>query len=187
MPASTRFGTVAIVGRSNVGKSTLLNAALGEPLAAVSPRPQTTRDSLLGVVNRPGAQIAFVDTPGIHRPKTELGRRMNAAAREAARGADVVVFMTDVSSLLGSKRDSAGPPLLDEDRTLLDVVPSETPLLVVVNKIDLLRDKARLLPLMAAFGELRPGAACIPVSALTEDGVGLVLDEIEKLLPEGPA
>lgn len=183
---SMKFGTVAIIGRSNVGKSTLLNAVLGEPLAAVSPRPQTTRDALLGVVNRPGCQIAFLDTPGIHRPRTELGRRMNAAAREAARGADVVVFMTDVSSLVSTRRGAPESPLLDEDRMLLDAVPADTPLLVVINKIDLLKDKGRLLPMMAALGELRPNATCIPVSALTDDGVARVIGEIEALLPEGP-
>src|SRR5690348_11334387 len=96
-----RFGTIAIVGRANVGKSTFLNAALGEPLAIVSPLPQTTRDTLLGVVNRDEAQLAFLDTPGLHRARSELGRRMNASAREAARSADLVVFMTDTEHLLG--------------------------------------------------------------------------------------
>lgn len=182
-----RFGTVAIVGRSNVGKSTLLNAVLGEPLAAVSPRPQTTRETLLGVVNRPGAQIALVDTPGLHRPRTELGRRMNAAARDALRGADVIVMMTDVSSLTGSRRDAEARPVLDEDRALLDELPKGSALLIVVNKVDLLKDKARLLPMIAALRELRESAACIPVSALTDDGVKRVLDEIESMLPEGPA
>src|SRR5512138_3007822 len=88
-PPMSRFGRVALLGRSNVGKSTLLNVALGQPLAIVSPLPQTTRTSLLGLVNRGDAQIAFLDTPGIHRPKTELGRRMNAAAMDAIRQADV--------------------------------------------------------------------------------------------------
>src|SRR6185369_15431150 len=148
-----RSGTVAIVGRSNVGKSTLLNAVLGEPLAAVSPRPQTTRDPLLGVVHRPNAQIAFLDTPGFHRPRTELGRRMNAAAREAARSADVVVLMTDISCLQGSRRDAAKHPVSEEDAQLLTGLPAETAVLVVINKIDLLKDKARLLPMMAAFDE----------------------------------
>ena len=91
-----RFGTVALVGRTNVGKSTLLNAVLGEPLAITSPLPQTTRDALLGVMRRGDAQIAFLDTPGVHRPRTELGRRMNTAAYESARSADVVVLMTDM-------------------------------------------------------------------------------------------
>ena len=90
-----RFGTVALVGRTNVGKSTFLNAALGVDLAITSRLPQTTRDALLGVLTTEDAQIAFVDTPGLHRPRNELGRRMNAAALQAARDADVLVFMTD--------------------------------------------------------------------------------------------
>jgi GTP-binding protein Era len=182
-----RFGTVALVGRSNVGKSTLLNAILGEPLAAVSPRPQTTRDCLLGVLNRAKSQIAFLDTPGFHRPRTELGRRMNASAREAARGADVVVLMTDVSSLVGARRDAALHPVLEEDGRLFEGLPKESASLVVINKIDLLRDKAKLLPMIAAFRQMREDVVCVPVSALSEDGVALVVNEIEALLPEGPA
>jgi GTP-binding protein Era len=182
-----RFGTVAIVGRTNVGKSTFLNAALGEDLAIVSPRPQTTRDALLGVVNRPDAQIAFVDTPGLHQPRTELGRRMNATARGAVRSTDLVVVMTDVSSLIGSKKDAEKAPVLSEDADLIREVPDSLPCLVVINKIDLLRDKSRLLPMLAALGEMRPLVATVPVSARAQDGVDRVLDEIASHLPEGPA
>src|SRR5512145_3524601 len=103
-PPMSRFGRVALVGRSNVGKSTFLNVALVQPLAIVSPLPQTTRTSLLGLVNRGDAQVAFLDTPGLHQPRSELGRRMNAAALEAARGADVILFFTDVASLTGPRR-----------------------------------------------------------------------------------
>lgn len=181
-----RFGTAAIVGRTNVGKSTFLNAALGEPLAIVSSRPQTTRDALLGIVSRPDAQIAFVDTPGFHRPRTELGKRMNAAAREAARGADVVVVMVDVSSLVDSRDKAEKAPLLEEDAEFIRAIPHEQACMVVVNKVDLLRDKARLLPMLAAISELRPISACVPISSLQEDGVELVLTELAALLPEGP-
>src|SRR6188472_3015503 len=93
------FGTITIVGRSNVGKSTFLNAALGEPLAIVSRLPQTTRDVLLGIVHREGMQLAFYDTPGLHRARSELGRRMNASALDAARGADALLFVTDVFTM----------------------------------------------------------------------------------------
>jgi GTP-binding protein Era len=182
-----RFGTVAIVGRTNVGKSTFLNAALGENLAIVSPRPQTTRDALLGVVHRPDAQIAFLDTPGLHKPHTELGRRMNATARGAARSTDLVVVMMDVSSLTGSKKDAEKKPILEEDLALLRDVPPELPCVVVINKVDLLRDKGRLLHMLAALSEVRPLAAAVPVSALEKDGVDRVLDEIARHLPEGPA
>jgi GTP-binding protein Era len=181
-----RFGTVAIVGRSNVGKSTFLNAALGEPLAIVSPRPQTTRENLLGIVRHDGAQIAFVDTPGLHRPHTELGRRMNANAEGALRSTDVVVLMTDVSTVLTSRERAAKQPILEEDAKLLAEVPPNVPCVVAINKIDLLKDKARLLPMIAAFSERREVAAFVPLSALEDDGVGRVLDEVGKLLPEGP-
>jgi GTP-binding protein Era len=182
-----RFGTAAIVGRTNVGKSTFLNAALGEPLAIVSSRPQTTRDALLGVVSLPDAQIAFVDTPGFHRPRTELGKRMNASAREAARAADVVVVMTDVVHLLESKEKADKAPLPEEDAALVRSVPHEQACIVVINKVDLLRDKNRLLPMLEALSELRPIAACVPISSLQADGIDLVLQEIAGLLPEGPA
>src|SRR5688572_30726174 len=91
-----RYGTIAIVGRTNVGKSTFLNSALGMPLAIVSRQPQTTREALLGVVNLADAQLAFVDTPGLHRPKNELGRRMNQEATDSLRAADAALFVTDV-------------------------------------------------------------------------------------------
>jgi GTP-binding protein Era len=184
-----RFGTVAIVGRTNVGKSTFLNAALGENLAVVSPRPQTTRDALLGVVTRPDAQIAFMDTPGLHQPHTELGRRMNATARGATRTTDLVVVMLDVSSLTKgkAKQDAEKTAILAEDLDLLRDIPPEVPVMVVVNKVDLLKDKSRLLPMLAALGELRDFVAMVPVSALEKDGVDRVLDAIVAHLPEGPA
>jgi GTPase len=180
-----RFGTVALVGRTNVGKSTFLNAALGEPLAIVSPRPQTTRDALLGVVHRPNAQLAFVDTPGLHRPRTELGRRMNATARGTARSTDVVVFMTDVASLTVSREQAEKEPLLAEDVELVRDMANDAIVIGVVNKVDLLRDKSRLLHMLAALNDARSFAALVPISARTSDGVERVLEEVEKVLPEG--
>lgn len=177
-----RFGTVALVGRSNVGKSTFLNAALGESLAIVSPLPQTTRDALLGIAHRPDAQIAFIDTPGLHRPRSELGRRMNAAALEALRATDVVVLMTDVSG--AERREAEVPP---DDRTVIELLPRNARCLLVVNKVDLLRNKARLLPLIEAYTRLHAFEDVIPVSVRRQDGVERVLEAIERLLPEGPA
>lgn len=185
-----RSGRVALIGRPNVGKSTLLNAALEQPLAIVSPTPQTTRDALLGVVHYGSAEIGLLDTPGLHRPRTELGRRMNRTAREAARGADVVVFVTDVPvPKPGPKRpDGAGRegPLTPHmgDRTLLADITGDTPTILVVNKIDRLRDKTRLLPLLEALSRVRQFAAVVPISALRESGVTRVLDEVAKLCPE---
>lgn len=175
-----RFGSVALVGRTNVGKSTFLNAVLGEQLAVVSPLPQTTREPLLGVVHLPEAQIAFMDTPGLHRPKSELGRRMNASALEVARSTDVVVLMTDVEG----KRDLDPNAVLDRDREVIALLPEDAKCLLVVNKVDLVRHKQLLLPVLTAYSALRPFAALVPASVRTSDGVNRVLEAIVELLPE---
>lgn len=187
-----RYGTIAIVGRSNVGKSTFLNSALGMPLAVVSRTPQTTRDALLGVVNSGDAQLAFVDTPGLHHPKNELGRRMNQEATESLRGADAALFMTDAHEL-----ESPAPPGKEparprsratstdrSDTELIALLPPQLPTVLVINKIDRLRDKTRLLPLLQGMAALHPFAAVVPISAKTGDGVERVLAEVAKLLPE---
>jgi GTP-binding protein Era len=177
-----RFGTVAIIGRSNVGKSTFLNAVLGAPLAVVSPRPQTTRERLLGVVELPDAQVAFVDTPGVHRPKSELGRRMNSAALEAARTADLTLFMTDVETL-GPTAGGASPGA--EDLALLSELHPGMPCVLAINKVDRLKNKAKLLPLIEAFAKAREFAAVLPVSLLDPKGAPLLLKEVVALLPDG--
>ncbi len=180
-----RFGTVALIGRSNVGKSTFLNAVLDEELAIVSPLPQTTRDTLLGVVTREDAQLAFLDTPGLHRPKSELGRRMNHAALEAARGTDVVVLMTAIPS--GPHERGPADAVSAEDRAIVARLPpaKTTPTLLVINKVDVLRDKGRLLPLIEAFSALHAFHAVIPTSMRQKDGVDRVLTELVNVLPEG--
>jgi GTPase len=196
-----RYGTIAIVGRSNVGKSTFLNCALGTPLAIVSRLPQTTRDTLLGVVNSDGAQLAFVDTPGLHHPKNELGRRMNQEASESLRSADAALFMTDAHELesaskpgapgekkkkepSGSKPRSRATSSDRSDTELIALLPPQLPTVLVINKIDRLRDKTRLLPLLEAMTAQHPFAAVVPISARTGDGVERVLAEVAKLLPE---
>lgn len=186
MPQSSskirRSGKVALIGRPNVGKSTLLNAAVGQALAIVAPIPQTTRNRILGVVLRDDAQIALLDTPGLHRPQSRLGRSMNVAARGAAREADVIVFVTDVPA------HPKGPIRVHPgDQTLLSGLGEDLPILLVVNKVDRVRDKALMLPLLEELSKLRDFAAVVPISALSEDGVERVLDEVAKLLPEqGP-
>jgi GTPase len=191
-----RAGTIAIVGRSNVGKSTLLNQILGERLAIVSPLPQTTRDALLGVVRREGAELAFLDTPGIHKPKTELGSRMNSSAMSAAESADVVVFVTDATDGIKlvpklSKRSDVTPPLdelVPEDAALLKSMKlSKVPAILALNKIDAVRDKGLLLPLLQSYLDAVPFKTLVPISALENDGVDRLLDEIATLLPEGEA
>ncbi len=195
-PRPMRFGTVALIGRTNVGKSTLLNAALGEPLAITSPLPQTTRDALLGVMRRGDAQIAFLDTPGVHKPRTELGRRMLSAAYESARSADVVVLMTDVwdkeprGSIAGSSPSPLHNPWIRPgDRDVLEALNdfAPGPRVLVINKVDQVRNKQLLLPMLEAYSKAHDFEALIPASVLNDDGLDRVLDEIARLLPEGPA
>lgn len=192
-----RAGTIAIVGRSNVGKSTLLNQILGERLAIVSPLPQTTRDALLGVVRREGAELAFLDTPGIHKPKTELGSRMNSSAMSAAESADVVVFVTDAPTGIKqvekkTKRSDQTPPLAElvpEDFELLKSMKllSKVPAVLALNKVDAVRNKGLLLPLLQSYLDAVPFRELVPLSALENDGVDRLLDAIAGLLPEGEA
>ena len=178
--AAVRAGTVALIGRTNVGKSTLLNAALELPLAIVSRKPQTTRDRLLGVVRHAGAEVGLLDTPGLHRPQTRLGKEMNRAARAAALEADVVVFVVAIPARARGEIKPHGG-----DLQLLGQMPDEQPVVLVINKIDLLKEKPHLLPLIAAYAEHRELAAVVPISALRDDGISRVLDEVAKLLPPG--
>lgn len=180
-----------------------MNAALEQPLVAVSPKPQTTRHAILGVVHHGEAEIELLDTPGLHRPRTELGRVMNEAAREAARAADVIVFVVESPPVARRRkrreaegaRAASGPaePRIDRplephpgDLALLDGLAPGVPTVLVVNKVDRVRDKAQLLPLIDALSRARDFAAIVPISALRADGVERVLDEVSKLLPEAP-
>jgi GTP-binding protein Era len=167
-----RSGRVAIVGRPNVGKSTLLNALLGEPIAITSPHPQTTRDVVRGVLTVADTQYVFVDTPGLHEPRTRLGRWMNEVARDSAREADAVVLVIE--------------PKVDEaDLALARELP-KMPTVLVVNKVDRVKDKPSLLPVLAALGEALPDAAIVPCSARRADGVDRLLKELRERLPEQP-
>jgi GTPase len=195
-----RSGTIAIAGRPNVGKSTFLNAALGQPISIVSPVPQTTRHGVLGVVRRHGDELILVDTPGIHRPLSQLGKALNRTARAVSEQADVVVFVTDVprprpepnasrrrADAADGKGRTADKDLVHPgDRTLLADIGSGAPTILVVNKIDKLHDKSRLLPLLQALSTIRDFVSIVPVSALREDGVDRVLDEASTHLPERP-
>lgn len=192
-----RFGTVTLVGRTNVGKSTFLNQALGEPLAITSPLPQTTRDVLLGVTTHGDAQIAFVDTPGIHRPRNELGKRMNAATTDALQSADVFVMMTDVwqktpkiqsaSAWTGEQDPLNSPWLRPGDKDILITLKNRNaPTILAVNKVDLAKDKTRLLPMLEAYSKAYEFATLIPMSVRRNQGVAELLNEIAERLPEGP-
>jgi GTP-binding protein Era len=178
MREKRRSGTVALLGRPNVGKSTMLNALLGERNAITSSRPQTTRDRIAGILTTGDVQFVFLDTPGIHEARHRLGRRMNDLAHEAATSCDVAVVMTDVG-------DAPKPRVSPEDRAIIDAVPAKTSCVLVINKIDRVKQKDLLFPVLEAFTAARDFAAVIPTSALRKDGTERVLAEVGKLLPEG--
>ena len=168
-----RSGFVTIVGRPNVGKSTLMNALIGEKIAIVSSRPQTTRSRIMGVLTDPDWQMVFLDTPGIHQPRNELGEYMMKAVRDAMDGMDVLLAMVDVTSL--SSRD---------EEILREMAGKKCPRVLVLNKIDLTTREA-LLGLMARFGE-QGWETIVPVSAKTGYGLPELKQAIAALLPEGP-
>lgn len=172
-----RSGFVAILGRPNAGKSTLLNAMVGAKLAIVASKPQTTRTSIQGVLTLEDAQIVFIDTPGIHKSTTLLNRRMMDAVRTAAEGPDVALFVIDSLA-----------PFSEEDAHALDLVKKTgAPAIAVLNKIDRLHDKPRLLKLIDRYRELHDFAAFIPVSAVTGEGLDVLRREIVARLPQAPA
>ena len=168
-------GYVAFIGRPNAGKSTLLNRVVGQKIAAVSDKPQTTRFRIQGVLTKPEGQIVFVDTPGVHLPGYELNRRMMAAVHEALLGVDLVCLLRDVSVSTGNG-----------DRFVLDLVKrSEKPALLVLNKIDKLEDKATLLPLMDWYRNEYEWREIVPISALKDEMTDVLLEACLRHLPEG--
>ena len=166
-----RSGFVSLVGRPNVGKSTLLNRILGQKVAIVSDKPQTTRHRIQGVLDRPDAQVVFVDTPGIHKPRTPLGERLNVAAESTIGDVDVVVLVIDATQPLGRG-----------DRWVADRVPPDA--VVVVNKVDAARPETVLSQLQTAAELDR--SEYFPVSARTGDGVDALVEHLVSRLPEGP-
>ncbi len=170
-----RSGYVALIGRPNAGKSTLLNRLVGEKIAAVSNKPQTTRYQIRGVITRPEGQIVLVDTPGVHQPGYLLNRRMMAAVHDALEGVDLVVLMRDASVPTGNG-----------DRFVLDLVKqSGQPALLILNKTDKLADKSKLLPLMEWYGAEHSWRGVVPLSARKGDMIDTLLAEIVKHLPAG--
>ena len=170
-----RSGYVAFIGRPNAGKSTLLNYLVGEKIAAVSNKPQTTRHRIQGIVTTEKGQIVFVDTPGVHKPGYLLNRRMMAAVHDAILSVDLVVLFRDASVSTGNG-----------DRFVLDLVrESGKKSILVLNKIDKIRDKAVLLPLIDWYSQEHEFAEIIPISALKGDAIENLLEQIVKHLPEG--
>jgi GTP-binding protein Era len=175
-------GFVCILGRPNAGKSTLLNALVGERLAIISPKPQTTRNRILGIVHIPqqgkrgGAQVILIDTPGVHKPDSSLGRKMMVEVREALEGCDLILLIVDVTKRLGAEDEFA----------LKMAQQTGTPAFLLLNKVDLLRDKKTLLPIIEDYRKRHDFKEVIPLSALKKEGLDLLLEELVEALPAGP-
>ena len=168
-----KSGFVAVVGRPNVGKSTLVNTMVGEKIAIVSDRPQTTRNRLLGVMSGEGYQMVFVDTPGIHKPRTQLGSYMMQAVKSGLEGIDALLMMVDVTAV--------GP----QDRKIAeDMAKKGVPAILLLNKCDLI-DNERVLPVIDQFKEMG-FAEILPISAKTSAHLDLLTQELLKLMPTGP-
>jgi GTPase len=176
-------GFVCILGRPNAGKSTLLNALVGEKLAIVSPKPQTTRNRILGIIQVPkqkgrvAGQVVLIDTPGVHTPDSSLGKKMMGEVREAMDGCDLILLIVDASKK--SRPD---------DQAVLEILKrSKTPALLLLNKIDLLRGgKGKLLPIIEEYSKLHKFKEVIPLSARKGEGLDLLIDKVIRALPEGP-
>jgi GTPase len=167
-------GYVALIGRPNAGKSTLLNRLVGQKIAAVSDKPQTTRFKIQGIITKPEGQVVFVDTPGVHQPGYELNRRMMAAVQDALMGVDLVCLIRDASVSTGNG-----------DRFVLDLVKrSEKPSLLLLNKIDKLEDKSALLPLMDWYRNEYEWREIIPISALKDEMTDVLVESCLRHLPE---
>ena len=180
-----RSGFVCILGRPNAGKSTLLNALVGEKLAIISPKPQTTRNRIQGVVHVPkrkgkhkdGGQIVLVDTPGVHKPDSSLGRKMMVEVREALEGCDLVLVIMDVTRKFDPR-----------DQFALDLLRRpNTKAFLILNKVDLIREKSKLLPLIEQYRKLYDFVEVIPISALKRKGLDDLLNLVIAALPAGPA
>jgi GTPase len=167
-------GYIAIIGRPNVGKSTLLNQILGEKVAIVSPKPQTTRNRITGIRTTPASQIIFIDTPGIHQGHSLMNRRMVDTALQTLDEVDGVIWLLDAHEKIKQ----------EEERIAETLRGVETPVLILLNKMDLV-SKGKLLPLMERCAQLLPGKEIVPVSALNGDGVQMILEMVEPWLPEG--
>lgn len=172
---SFKSGFISILGRPNVGKSTLFNRVLGEKIAIVTEKPQTTRNRILGIKHVDGGQMIFLDTPGLHQGRSALNQRMVQTAIASSREADVLLFVMEATS-----------PRVEEDRQMIESLKGSQGIpFLIINKIDLVR-KERLLPIIDQYQKLHPFQAILPVSAITGEGIEILLEEIMEALPESP-
>ncbi|MFU2210311.1 GTPase Era [Solidesulfovibrio sp. C21] len=182
MEQAQRFGHVVMLGPTNAGKSTLLNRLIGQKVSIVSPKPQTTRNSISGILTEGGAQAVFLDTPGLHRQKRGIAPLLLRSAYAALGQADVVLVLLD-----GARYARDPEAMRDDLRSIVKAVESSNiPVVVALNKSDAVRDKARMLPVLQALGEALPAAELFPVSALKGQGVDTLLAALFARLPEGP-
>ncbi|MFP4639238.1 MAG: GTPase Era [Guyparkeria sp.] len=172
---SPRFGHVAIVGRPNVGKSTLVNRLVGQKVSITAPKPQTTRHRITGIVTEPRGQIVLIDTPGLHRGgRDALNRQLNRTARSALEGVDLILFLVQAGQFG------------DEDENVLRLLKNvDAPVVLVVNKVDLVNDKTELLPFLARMGQKAEFAEIYPMSARRKRGLDGLVDLMFSYLPEG--
>ncbi len=175
---NVRSGMVAIVGPPNAGKSTLMNALLGQKISIVTPKPQTTRNRILGVVNGDDYQIVLIDTPGLHKPDQPLNREMVRIAVESLAGVDLILFLLDVSKMVKTKEDSSS----SMGGYLKQV---QSPTFLILNKTDLVK-KQDILPLIERYGDIFPFTEIIPISAKRGEGTSALVEAIVRQLPLGP-
>ena len=173
-----KSGFVSIIGRTNVGKSTIINSLVGEKVAAVANKVQTTRYAIKAIVNRPNSQIIFIDTPGIHKPKSKLSETMNDTAFTFTKDVDIIVFVIDGTSKEIGKGD---------ERILEKIKESKKKAILVINKIDMIQNKEEILKLIDLYKKEYNFEAVVPISAVKNDNLEILLEEIEKNLKEGPA
>ncbi len=173
--APFKSGFISVLGRPNVGKSTLFNRLLGDKIAIVAEKPQTTRNRILGIKNVEGGQLIFLDTPGIHPGRSELNQRMVRTAIASGRDAEVILFLIEATA-----------PRVERDREMIEPLRGSSGIpFLVINKIDLVKRK-NLLPIMDQYQTLHSFKEILPVSAMTGEGIDILLDEILKVLPESP-
>lgn len=171
-----KSGFISIIGRPNAGKSTLINALVGEKIAIISDKPQTTRTNALGILNDENMQIVFTDTPGIHIPKNKLGEYMMKSANEAMRDVDAIILVVEPISSIGKT----------EEKILSEMKSSDIPVVLVINKIDTIVNKEDLLAVISAYTKEYDFAAVVPLSARKRDGTELLKSELYKFLEPGP-
>lgn len=171
-----RSGFIAIVGRPNVGKSTLLNKILGEKVAIVSSKPQTTRNKITGVLTDSGVQLVFLDTPGLHRSRTKLDEHMAKAVDDSIADVDAAMLVVEPQKEIND----------DESNILKKLSSKKIPVLLAINKIDTVRRKEELMEIIAAWSECFDFSAVVPVSAVSGSGVDILIDELKKQMPQGP-